>query len=127
VGVDVLGDRAEAAAAAQERQSCQPAAHGEQQKAARAERDHDQQRPAEARRARRGRGDGERQHRDRVDHAERDDRQGDCLETDPDAAQPLQRPDLDQVVEPERQHDTARRGGSDGRQAARDWSGRCAG
>ena len=53
--------------------------------------------------------DGEREHRHCVDHAEGHDRDGDRLEPDPNAAEPAQGGDLDDVVEPERQDDSAGR------------------
>ena len=80
--------------------------------------DDDQKRPAKARRARRRRRDRQRQHRDRIDHPERDDRERDRLEPDADSAEPAQHSDLDDVVEAERQHGTARRRRADRGEAA---------
>ena len=53
---------------------------------------------------------GERQHRDRVDHPEGDDRQNDRLEPDADTAELSQDADLDHVVEAEGEYSAARRG-----------------
>ena len=75
-------------------------------------------RSAEDRAARRDRGDRERQHRDRVHETEGEDREPDRVEAEPDAAESPQRRDLDDVVEPERQHDPARGRGTAGREAA---------
>src|SRR5581483_6309032 len=74
-----------------------------------------------AERGRAGRGGGNRQwqHRDRIDHSQRRDRERDRLETDANSTQPAERSDLDQIVEPERQHRAARRRRADGREAAR--------
>ena len=94
-----------------ERQLHQPRPEDEGGDAAEAEEQHDDERRAEDRVARRERAHRKRQHRDRVDHSERDDRKSDGVEPEPYAAEPPQRPDLDDVVEPERQHDPARRGG----------------
>src|SRR5581483_3897279 len=82
------------------------------------EEDDEQKRIPEARRARRRRRDRERQEGDGVDEAERDDRQRDRLEAELDTRHPPERPDLDQVVEPERQDDAARGGRAAGGQAA---------
>src|SRR5207245_5168662 len=72
-----------------------------------AEGDNHEKRAAKAGRAGGSGGDRERQHRDGVDDAERDDGERDRLEAEPDATQPAQRSDLDQIVEPEREHDAA--------------------
>ena len=102
----------------QERQPRQMPAGDEQRAAADAEDDDDQQRAAEHRVGRRGRRDREREHRDRVDHPERHDRQDDRVDPDADPAELPQHPDLDQVVEPERQDHAARGRGADRREAA---------
>jgi len=115
---DVGGDRAQAAAAAKQRQADEPGARHQQRAAPEAESDDDEERPSEAGRARRGRRDRQGQHRDCVHHSERDDRERDRLEPDADPTEPAQRPDLDQVVEAERQHDAARSSCTDRRQAA---------
>ena len=103
--------------AVDERQEDEPRAEREHGDATEAEEQHDDQRGAEDRAARRDRGDRERQHRDRVDEPEGDDREADRLEAEADAAEPPQRRDLDDVVEPERQHDAARGRGAAGREA----------
>jgi hypothetical protein len=91
----------------------------EDPQAADAEEDDDDQRRAEDRPRRRECGDGQREHCDRVHHAEGDDRDGDRVEPEPDAAESAQGADLDDVVEPERQDDSAGRGRTAGRETAR--------
>src|SRR5207247_2558821 len=56
---------------------------------------------------------------ERVVEAERDDREGDRLQREPDASEPAQGADLDEVVEPERQDGAAGGGCTAGGQAAR--------
>jgi len=118
VRCDVVGHSAQAEAAPKQWQPHDSRARHEQHTAAKAERDDDQERAAEARRARSRRRDRKRQHRDRVDHAERDDRERDRLESDPDAGELAHRSDLDEIVETERQHRTARGGSTDRCEAA---------
>ena len=103
---------------ADERQQHEPRPEGEHGDASEAEEQHDDQRRAEDRAARGDRGDRERQHRDRIDEPERDDRKADRFQAEPNAAEPSQRRDLDDIVEPERQHHAARSRGAAGRQAA---------
>src|SRR4051812_27695940 len=91
----------------------------QQAAAAHAEENDSDQRQAEAPGARRGCRDRERQERDRVDDAERDDRERDRLEPELHAAELAQRADLDQVVEPEGEHGSARGSGAAGGQATR--------
>jgi hypothetical protein len=91
-----------------ERQPYEPGAEDEDRDAADAEEQHDDEWCAEDGVAGRERADRQREHRDGVDHAEREDRERDRVEAEPHAAEPAQCPDLDDVVETEREHDSAR-------------------
>ena len=117
-GRHAAGQLREPLAAGDERHRTEMLAGDEEAAGAEAEEHDEEQRQAEARGARRGRRDRERQEGDRVDEAERDDRKGDRLEPELDAAHPAQRADLDQVVEPEGKDRAARRGGTAGGEAA---------
>jgi len=75
-----------------------------------AEEQHDDERPTKHGVAQGERRHRERKHRDGVDHPEREDGKSDRVEAESYTAQPAQRPDLDDVVQTERQHHSARRG-----------------
>src|SRR5258707_14903158 len=96
---DALGQPGEARTAGDERKPHEvPSADQEPAGADTEEDDQDQWDP-EARRARRRGRDREREESDRVDQAERDDRESDRLEPELDAAHLAQRADLDEIVE----------------------------
>ena len=107
---DAPVDGVEAVRASDEREPCHSLSQRDDPEAADAKQDDDDQRRAEDRPRRCEGGEGQRKHRHCVDHAEGNDRDGNRPEPEPDAAQPAQSEDLHDVVEPEGQDDSARRG-----------------
>jgi hypothetical protein len=109
-----LADPSQPARARDQGQPPDPRTERQHPDAPEAEEQHDGERGAEDG-ARRAEGGGcEREHRDGIDQAEREEGQGDRLQTDRHAGEATERRDLDDVIEPERQD-----GSAGGRRAAR--------
>ena len=92
---DATDQLGEPGAAGDEREAQQMLAGDEQAAGADSEENDEDQRSPEGRGTRRGRRDRERQESDRIDKAERDDRERDRLQPELHAPHPAERPDLD--------------------------------